>query len=371
MTTPNPQQSAPAPAPAPEPGNSHAAVDLPNGQEPLPEPVEIDIGGDEAAPPPAAAPTAPPVAPTAEPPPAEPGLKLKPGRSNTAIQNLRQQVQERDQEIARRDQAFQEVMRGVNDLTERERRANIVAFQHMEAGLIAQEKLARYELEKAVETGDAKLQAEAQANLSAIQTQKVQVDSFKRTNPQAFQVTRQPAQPQPQQPQAQQPQRQAQPQQPQVNPATVAWIGANPWFNPEHDDFNEEMHVAAAQFAARLERRYLNEGRANQIATPAYFREVEQFMQREFPDDFEPAAATPPARNGGAPTVPSARTPPPGTPQGKAGARITLTGEERQLARQMARNGAIRNPDGSRMSDQQAEVYYAKYKAADTAGRSN
>ena len=367
---PTPQTPAPTPS-APPPTETHINGALPETTEPVPEAVEIDLdGGAEPTPAPAAAAVQPSVAPTAatpaEPPP---GLKLKAGRSNNTIQQLRQQLHERDQQLAQRDSAFQEVMRGVNDLSARERQMSITAFHHMERGYRAEDKLARYELQQAVESGDAKLIAQAQANLSAVQANIVQVENFKRANPQAFQA--QPTQPQqqpPQRPAQPSPQQPQGPQQTQQNPATTAWIQANPWFNPEHDDFDAEMHTAAAQYAARLERRWQAQGRAAEIATPAYFKEVETYMQREFPDEFEAAAAAPPpARNGGAPTAPPARTPPPGAPQGGSGRKVHLTGEERQMARQMARNGAIMHPTGRRMTDTEAEVYFAKHKAAEAA----
>lgn len=48
----------------------------------------------------------------------------------------------------------------------------------------------------------------------------------------------------------------------------------------------------------------------------------------------------------------------PGQPT-KTSKMVRLSADQRQMARQMGQSGAYRNPNGSRMTDLEAEKYYA------------
>ena len=48
----------------------------------------------------------------------------------------------------------------------------------------------------------------------------------------------------------------------------------------------------------------------------------------------------------------------PGQPA-KTSKMVRLSADQRQMARQMGQSGAYRNPNGSRMTDLEAEKYYA------------
>lgn len=368
-TQQTPPQGGSAPPPAPDTAAPPAAAPIPGqaSPEPLPPDVEISLDGDggEAAAPPAAAP------PAAAPPAAE-GLKLKNGgRANNRIAALDQERNElaRQLEAERAERA--RLLEGAMKLVEDKRRSDIAAMTHYEARWSEVEANARASLKVAVDAGDAGLQAEAMARLTEAQTNLAAIRNWKAANPQAMQPTPQrQAQPQ-QQPHV--PQRQEPGAPPQVDPATADWVKKNSWFDPESDDFDQEMHFAAANYAAVLERRLIAAGRANEVATPGYFARVEQFIRSEFPDAFDGAAEPPaaaPQKNGGAPVAPTGRGPAPGQQPPKSQNTIRLTGAERALVKQMNSNGALPlKPNGQRMSDHEAEVYFAKQKAADIARR--
>jgi hypothetical protein len=154
----------------------------------------------------------------------------------------------------------------------------------------------------------------------------------------------------------------AEPQQQQVSlePRTANWIQKNSWFQPKSEDFDPEMHEEATLYARRVERRFRAEGRDDEIGSVDYFTEIDRHMRREFPDAFAaqstPSKKAPPmSRDSNA--APVQRTAP-GQPVKKS-TSIRLTADQRRMAHQMGQSGAFRNPNGSRMSDLEAEKYYA------------
>jgi hypothetical protein len=154
----------------------------------------------------------------------------------------------------------------------------------------------------------------------------------------------------------------AAPQQQQVSlePRTASWIQKNSWFQPKSEDFDPEMHEEATLYARRVERRFRSEGRDDEIGSVDYFTEIDRHMRREFPDAFA-AQATPskkaPLMSRDSNAAPVQRTAP-GQPPKKS-TSVRLTADQRRMAHQMGQSGAFRNPNGSRMSDLEAEKYYA------------
>jgi hypothetical protein len=154
----------------------------------------------------------------------------------------------------------------------------------------------------------------------------------------------------------------AAPQQQQVSlePRTASWIQKNSWFQPKSEDFDPEMHEEATLYARRVERRFRAEGRDEEIGSVDYFTEIDRHMRREFPDAFA-AQATPskkaPLMSRDSNAAPVQRTAP-GQPPKKS-TSVRLTADQRRMAHQMGQSGAFRNPNGSRMSDLEAEKYYA------------
>ena len=154
----------------------------------------------------------------------------------------------------------------------------------------------------------------------------------------------------------------AAPQQQQISlePRTASWIQKNSWFQPKSEDFDPEMHEEATLYARRVERRFRAEGRDEEIGSVDYFTEIDRHMRREFPDAFA-AQATPskkaPPMSRDSNAAPVQRTAP-GQPPKKS-TSVRLTADQRRMAHQMGQSGAFRNPNGSRMSDLEAEKYYA------------
>ena len=149
--------------------------------------------------------------------------------------------------------------------------------------------------------------------------------------------------------------------QPTLEPRTADWIGKNTWFQPQSSDFDPEMHEEATIYARRIERRYRSEGREDEIGGLDYFTEIDRHMKGEFPDAFSersvPSKRVPPMSRESN-VAPVQRTGTPGQPT-KQSMVFRLTANQRQMSHQLAASGAIKNPDGSRMTEAQAEKAYA------------
>jgi len=167
-------------------------------------------------------------------------------------------------------------------------------------------------------------------------------------------------------------QQQAQPEaapQTTLEPRTAGWIQKNEWFQPQSPEFDPEMHEEATLYARRIERRYRSEGRDNEIGGVDYFTEIDRHMRKEFPDAFSsvstPSKKAPPmARDSNvAPVQRSA----PGQPN-KNSKSIRLSADQRRMAHQLAQSGAIRNAKGGRMTDLEAEKYYAVHMMKQNKG---
>jgi len=152
----------------------------------------------------------------------------------------------------------------------------------------------------------------------------------------------------------------AQQQQVTLEPRTASWIQKNTWFQPKSEDFDPEMHEEATLYARRVERRYRAEGRDDEIGGVEYFTEIDRHMRREFPDAFS-AQSTPskkaPPMSRDSNVAPVQRTAP-GQPA-KSSRTVRLTADQRRMAHQMAQAGAFKKPGGGRMTDLEAEKYYA------------
>jgi hypothetical protein len=167
-------------------------------------------------------------------------------------------------------------------------------------------------------------------------------------------------------------QKQAQPKaQPQttLEPRTAGWIQKNDWFQPQSSEFDPEMHEEATLYARRIERRYRSEGRDDEIGGVDYFTEIDRHMRKEYPDAFSavstPSKRTPPMsrESNVAPVQRSASN-----QQGKSAKTIRLSSDERRMAHQLVESGAIRNPNGSRMTKLEGERHYAVQKLKQSKG---
>jgi len=145
-----------------------------------------------------------------------------------------------------------------------------------------------------------------------------------------------------------------------LEPRTAGWIQKNEWFQPQSSEFDPEMHEEATLYARRIERRYRSEGRDDEIGGVDYFTEIDRHMRKEYPDAFStvstPSKRTPPMSRESN-VAPVQRSAP--NQQGKNSTTVRLTADQRRMAHQLAQSGAIRNPDGSRMTPVQGERHYA------------
>ena len=160
----------------------------------------------------------------------------------------------------------------------------------------------------------------------------------------------------------------AQPQ-PSLEPRTAGWIQKNEWFQPQSPEFDPEMHEEATLYARRIERRYRSEGRDDEIGGIDYFTEIDRHMRKEYPDAFStvstPSKRTPPMSRESN-VAPVQRSAP--NQQGKSAKTIRLSADQRRMAHQLAQSGAIRNSKGGRMTDVEAEKYYAVHMIKQNKG---
>lgn len=170
-------------------------------------------------------------------------------------------------------------------------------------------------------------------------------------------------------PQVQQHAQPAQAQKTTLEPRTANWIQKNEWFQPQSPEFDPEMHEEATLYARRIERRYRAEGRDDEIGGVDYFTEIDRHMRKEFPDAFSsvstPSKKAPPmARDSNVAPVQRGM---PGQPNRNVKS-IRLSADHRRMAHQLAQSGAIRNPNGSRMTELEAEKYYAVHMMKQNKG---
>jgi hypothetical protein len=129
------------------------------------------------------------------------------------------------------------------------------------------------------------------------------------------------------------------------------------------------MHEEATLYARRIERRYRAEGRDDEIGGVDYFTEIDRHMRKEYPDAFSavssPSKRTPPMSRDSN-VAPVQRSAP--NQQGKNSKTIRLSADQRRMAHQLAQSGAIRNQKGGRMTDLEAEKYYAVHMMKQNKG---
>ena len=154
-----------------------------------------------------------------------------------------------------------------------------------------------------------------------------------------------------------------------LEPRTAGWIQKNEWFQPQSAEFDPEMHEEATLYARRIERRSRSEGRDDEIGGVDYFTEIDRHMRKEYPDAFSavstPSKRTPPMSRESN-VAPVQRSAP--NQQGKATKSIRLSADQRRMAHQLAQSGAIRNQKGGRMTDLEAEKYYAVHMMKQNKG---
>lgn len=317
---------------------------------------------------------------------AAPKPKKHKGRGDARIQNLTSQLRETETVKQRLERENAELAARATQGTQQYEQASTAAMQHFKDAQTFKMQLAQRDLRDAIEAGDAQKQAElqtliagTQAELSNISAWEQQQAALKKNAP-----PKQEAAPQQQQPKPQGPDKNA------MHADTQAWIRQNAdWFEPGTDTFDPDMHSAAVAYAQLLDQRYVRQGKADQIGTRAYTQEIDRYMQQEFPDAFEggdedeapppappPRERTPPMQRRQESVGASTRTLPNGatvkTVNGKRYA--VLTPEQKQMAHQLAANGAltVKDKDGrirTKVSAEEGERIYAQQLINDPRNR--
>ena len=257
----------------------------------------------------------------------------------------------RAQEAERRAQETEERLRQEAALRQQ---SDLAMMTHYEHRLKSDASSLLGQIEEAATMGDIRKQAELQAQYNQLQSDLSGIDAWRKEAEAKIVEAQKPAA-QPAQP--------AQQQNVSLEPRTRDWISKNTWFQPQSADFVPEMHEEATIYARRIERRYKAEGRAEEIGSASYFKEIDRHIRTEFPDVFDdkqaPKKATPKMKRDTtvAPVVRSGG----GDKPAKRTAKVTLSPAERQFARNMAASGAYRKPNGQRMTDAEAEKYHAAF----------
>lgn len=231
--------------------------------------------------------------------------------------------------------------------------SDMAMMTHYEQRLHGQAQTIKQQLVDAHSIGDSEKIVELQGEFYKIQSDLNSIETWK--------AQQELNAPQPKQAAAQPVQQDQAPAQPALEPRTADWIQKNTWFQPNSADFDPEMHEEATIYARRIERRYRAEGREDEIGGVDYFTEIDRHMYQEFPDAFS-ERATPtkkvPPMSRDSNVAPVQRSGTPGQPA-KNTRSIRLTADQRRMAHQLAQSGAIRKPNGGRMTEVEAEKYYA------------
>jgi hypothetical protein len=265
-------------------------------------------------------------------------------------------AERRISELSRRAQEAEQRAQQIEARLQQEsalrQQSDLAMMTHYEQRLRGDANVVLAQIEEAVSMGDGRKQAELQAQFNQLQNDLSGIDAWRKdAEAKIAEAQRAPAQREPQR------------QQVTLEPRTRDWIEKNPWFQPQSAEFDAEMHEEATVFARRLERRFKADGRADEIGSSSYFKEIDKHMRAEFadaiPDRSAPKKATPkmkrentvaPVVRGGGSDSPTKRT-----------AKIVMSAADRQFARNMAASGAYKKPNGQRMSDAEAERYHAAF----------
>ena len=260
------------------------------------------------------------------------------------------ELSRRAQEAERR---AQEVEAKLQQEAALRQQSDIAMMTHYEQRLRGDANVVLGQIEEADAMGDRRKVTELTAQYGKLQSDLEGIDAWRReAEAKMVEAQQTPAQPEPQQQ-----------QQVTLEPRTRDWIEKNSWFQPQSSDFDAEMHEEATMFARRLERRFKADGRADEIGSASYFKEIDKHMRAEFadaiPDRSAPKKATPKMKreNTVAPVVRSGGSDSPT----KRTAKVSLSPAERQFARNMAASGAYKKPNGQRMTDAEAERYHAAF----------
>lgn len=326
--------------------------------------IEVEIEGEEA--PAAAAPAAAVAKPqdgdgdgAEEDAEGQPPRQRGPHKRRTAAfyqQKAQAEASERQRLAAENEELKRAMSAKDQKLTEADQ-ANMTQYA---ARIAAELASAERETEEAIASGDPKAIAAANRKLAMKASEQGNIDAWRANQPKADA-------PKPAERPAEQPKpAERQEMRPVPNPVRDAWIASNSWFDNGSEDFDPEMQTEAVSYAQIVERRLVRQGRAAEVGTKSYFEEINKHMTQEFPDVFQNTARIPRMTAGANGIAPPVRGTPGGGGGGGSGSiKVKLTAEQRDFAINNARNGAVKGPNGERLSDDQAVARFARQLHAD------
>lgn len=267
-------------APAPEAPKAPPVADAPEFQD-----EEIEIPAEEGSP------EAPKSEAEAPEPPRE--KKRRGPKRYAALTHERDEARGYAAQVAAENE---ELRRRAAEAEERAAKADKVAMQSFAAKAEADLKQARTDHAAALESGDNEKISEATEALAAARQTVEDVKAYQETAA-AKPATQAPPAPAPQ----------ARPQIQDYPEPVKNWVmqeqnrywdrnarddagnilldrGGRPVQNP---DFDEEMHIEATMIATKLERQIAAKKLPYKVASPEYFKAIEDHMAKEFPEHFD------------------------------------------------------------------------------------
>ena len=220
-----------------------------------------------------------------------------------------------------------------------------IAVNSTEANLAAQKKYLQQELQLAHEVADAKTIASLTVELGNVLANESQVTRYKTESfidgkapePRAAEIAQDDA--------------------PLANDfeslyesgsmATKKWLDeSRDWYDPDSDAHDEEKAADVTFYARNLERQLISSGRAAEIGTSSYYKEIRKYVSDNYDDEgavVEKKTFTRSNSGGAAPVISRS---PNNQPAKKS---VTITGAERDMAVSLN----LRHPNGNDYSDQE------------------
>jgi len=180
----------------------------------------------------------------------------------------------------------------VEQLRKENLRLQQLALQSNEAATSYYEKSIQYKIDQAkslkkeaYETADTDALLKADEALAEAYNQKSENDRWK-----AQQSYYKSQQEQDKQSQERQPQQTQQQEQFEVNDETREWLSSNSWINGNSPDYDPEMAADVQDYSAILERKFVREGREDQVFGQDYYNALDKYISENYgePEPEEP-----------------------------------------------------------------------------------
>jgi hypothetical protein len=196
------------------------------------------------------------------------------------------------------------------------------AIKQYEDRVIAAVERARQQKIDAIESGDPQAQADADIQLSMATNEMHTINNWK-----ADQELQQQRQLYAQKPEPEQP--------PYADnlPFLGEWIQRNPWFNPESDEYDEELAENIQQYTVNLNNYLSKNGVAYTIMSPKYFQEVDKQVKGyvDWRNSQNPKGRDLQMKHARGGAVPSRG----GYASQQGPRQVTITASEKEMARRM------------------------------------